>query len=159
MTTEVVALLDVSVLLALFDPSHVHHEIAHDWFEDQKPHGWASCPITENGFIRLATSPAFTNPPLRAADIVPKLNALRKSGHHHFWPDAPSLADDRIFNPAYIRGHQQLTDVYLLGVARAAGGALATFDRTIQLGAVKGATRAHLMVISAGPRESTSGDS
>lgn len=151
-------LLDVSVLLALFDPGHVHHELAHDWFEDHRREGWASCPITENGFIRLVTSPTFANPPHRAADIVPRLTALRRSGHHQFWPDSVSFTDEGVFNLAQIRGHKQLTDVYLLGLARSKGGALATFDRSIHLGAVKGATLANLQVISAAPEESMSED-
>ena len=151
-----VALLDVSVLVALFDPSHVHHEIAHDWFEDQRKEGWATCAITENGLVRILTSPAFTNPPHRPAHIVPMLGKLRAGGGHVYWPDAISLCDESVFDPAYIRGHKQITDVYLLGLAVSAGGALATFDRSIHLTAVKGATRDHLQVISAVPEGSTS---
>jgi hypothetical protein len=150
--------LDVNVLLALFDPGHVHHELAHDWFEDHRRAGWASCPITENGFVRLVTSPTFANPPHRAADIVPRLTALRRSGHHQFWGETVSLTDERVFNVAEVRGHKQLTDVYLLGLARSKGGALTTFDRSIHLGAVKGATKANLQVISAAREGSTTED-
>lgn len=146
-----IALLDVSVLVPLFDAGHQHHELAHDWFEDQRRRGWATCPITENGFVRLVTSPGFVNPPHRALDIVPKLAALRQSGGHEFWPATVSLTDGRIFNHALIRGHKQLTDVYLLGLAKVNGGALATFDRSVHLGAVIGATRRQLIVISADP--------
>lgn len=153
-----VALLDVSVLLPLFDPSHMHHDLAHDWFEDQQQQGWATCPITENGFVRLATSVAYSNPLLRPADIVARLITFRRTGRHEFWPASLSLTDERVFNAAHIRGHRQLTDVYLLGLAKSNGGALATFDQSIHLGAVKGATKANLMVISAAPAESTSGD-
>ncbi len=149
------ALLDVSVLIALFDPSHVHHEMAHDWFADQKADGWATCAITENGLVRILTSPTFTNPPHRAATIIPMLATLRASGGHVYWPDTISLCDEKVFDPAYIRGPKQVTDVYLLGLAVSAGGALATFDRSIHLGAVKGATRDHLLVISAVPEGST----
>ena len=150
-----VALLDVSVLVALFDPGHVHHEIAHDWFADQKKDGWATCAITENGLVRILTSPTFTNPPHRAATIVPMLANLRGSGGHVYWPGTISLCDDTIFDPAYIRGHKQVTDVYLLGLAVSARGTLATFDRSIHLSAVRGATRDHLQVISAVPEGST----
>jgi toxin-antitoxin system PIN domain toxin len=154
----VIALLDVSVLLPLFDATHQHHELAHDWFEDHRRHGWATCPITENGFVRLVTRPSFVNPPHRAVDVVPRLTALRKSGDHKFWPASLSLTDEGVFNLELIQGHKQLTDVYLLGLATANGGALATFDRSVHLRAVKGATKANLVVISVVPEESRSGD-
>ena len=71
-------------------------------------------------------------------------------GDHAFWPAPVSLRDEKIFNPSFIRGHRQLTDVYLLGLAVKTGGRLATFDRTIPLGAVIGARREALAVISPG---------
>ena len=151
-----VALLDVSVLVALFDPGHIHHEIAHDWLVDHRKQGWATCAITENGLVRILTSPTFTNPPHRPADIVPMLAKLRAASDHRYWPCAISLCDESVFDPAYIRGNKQVTDVYLLGLAVSAGGALATFDRSIHLAAVKGATRDHVQVISAVPEGSTS---
>jgi toxin-antitoxin system PIN domain toxin len=154
----VIALLDVSVLLPLFDATHQHHELAHDWFEDHRRHGWATCPITENGFVRLVTRPSFVNPPHRAVDVVPRLTALRKSGDHKFWPASLSLTDEGVFNLELIQGHKQLTDVYLLGLATANGGAFATFDRSVHLRAVKSATTANLIVISAAPEASRSGD-
>jgi toxin-antitoxin system PIN domain toxin len=143
-----VALLDVNVMVALFDPDHIHHDLAHDWFQHQRPHGWATCPLTENGLIRVLSNPAYTGAPLRAAAMLDRLRAFRASGQHRFWPDAISLADSTLFNSALMSGHRQLTDIYLLGLARYTGGALATFDRTIPLAAVKGATRAHLQVVA-----------
>jgi toxin-antitoxin system PIN domain toxin len=142
-----VALLDVNVLVALFDPDHIHHDLAHDWFHDQRPHGWATCPLTENGLIRVLSNPAYSGSPLRAAEMLDRLRAFRASGQHRFWPDAVSLADATLFNAARLTGYRQLTDIYLLGLARHAGGALATCDRTIPLAAVKGATRAHLQIV------------
>lgn len=142
-----VALLDVNVLVALFDSDHVHHELAHDWFADQRADGWATCPLTENGFIRVLTNPAYGTPAQRPDELVERLRAFRASGQHHFWTDAVSLTDQRLFKPAFLRGHRQVTDVYLLGLAKHSGGSLATFDRTIPLGAVAGATRSTLLVI------------
>ena len=144
-----VALLDVNLLVALFDPDHVHHELAHDWFSDQKEVGWATCPVTENGLLRVLTSPAYRSPANRPDDIVARLRAFRKSGGHEFWADAVSLADEKTFSATYLRGHRQVTDVYLLGLARSRGGLLATFDRSIPAAAVKGATKATLQVITA----------
>ncbi len=142
-----VALLDVNVLVALFDPDHVHHEAAHDWFADEGPGGWATCPVTENGFIRVITNPGYGLDGLRADTVAQRLRRFAASGHHHFWFDAVSLRDGAIFDLAAARGHRQLTDVYLLGLAAKMKGRLATFDRGIPLKAVVGARREHLAVI------------
>ena len=145
-----VALLDVNVLIALFDPDHVHHETAHDWFADHKDDGWATCPVTECGFTRVVTNPAYGSPPPRVRDIVDRFRTFQQIAGHRFWPDAVSLTDTSLFNPEFIRGHRQVTDVYLLGLAKRSGGRLATFDRTIPVAAVRGATRGTLAVIGAG---------
>ena len=146
-----VALLDVNVLVALFDPDHIHHDVAHDWFADHRKDGWAACPTTENGFLRVLTNPAYLTPAPRAKEVLERLQMFRQSGFHHFWPDSVSLAHPDVFNAAMIRGHRQVTDVYLLGVATTAGGCLATLDRSIPLSAVKGATRRSLAVITRSP--------
>jgi toxin-antitoxin system PIN domain toxin len=144
-----VALLDVNVLVALFDPDHVHHDLAHDWFGDHHQRGWATCPVTENGFVRVLANPAYGATVTRPKELVERLARFCSTRQHVFWTDAVSLADPQIFNPAMIRGHRQVTDVYLLGLARKMGGCLATFDRTIPLGAVIGATPSTLAVVSA----------
>jgi toxin-antitoxin system PIN domain toxin len=142
-----VALLDVNVLLALFDPDHIHHAIAHDYFVDQRDTGWATCPVTENGFIRLVSNPATGFPEQRAVEVVERLATFRRSGYHRFWQDEVSLCDTGLFNAALVRGHRQVTDIYLLGLATRHGGALATFDRSIPISAVVGATTDNLQVI------------
>lgn len=147
------ALLDVSVLVALFDPDHVHHEVAHDWFADHRASGWATCPLTEGGFIRVVSNPRYGATLTQPAALLERLRKLCESEHHTFWPASISLRDERVFNPSFIRGHRQLTDVYLLGLAVTMDGCLATFDRTIPLGAVAGATRNHLQVVSAAGQE------
>ena len=136
---SVVHLLDVNVLVALFDPDHVHHEIAHDWFADHREAGWATSPITENGFVRVLSNPAYGGEVTRAADVLDRLREFRASGHHHFWPDVVSLADQTLFRAGHLRGHRQLTDVYLLGLATRMKGRLATFDRSMPVDAVVGA--------------------
>jgi toxin-antitoxin system PIN domain toxin len=142
-----VALLDVNVLVALFDPDHVHHELAHDWFADHRRHGWATCPITENGLVRVLSNPTYAGSTLRPAVVTGALAQFCASGHHAFWPATLSLTDQRVFDLAFTSGHGQLTDVYLLGLARTMKGCLATFDRTIPVKAVVGATPAQLQVI------------
>ena len=142
-----VALLDVNLLLALFNPDHVHHEIAHDWFADDGGSGWATCAITENGFVRVVTSPAYAAAFTRPLDAIDRLRTFCGGDHHVFWERTVSLRDESLFNPAFVRGHRQVTDVYLLGLAVAMGGRLATLDQGIPLGAVIGATQETLTVI------------
>ena len=142
------ALLDVNVLLALFNPDHVHHEIAHDWFSDHRLEGWATCPLTENAFVRILSNPAVGTIVERTSVLLNRLGKFCASGHHLFWPDAISLRDHKIFNASFVAGPRQVTDIYLLGLAKKMGGSLATFDRTIPLGAVVGATRTTLIVIT-----------
>ncbi|MEO8678793.1 MAG: TA system VapC family ribonuclease toxin [Vicinamibacterales bacterium] len=143
-----VALLDVNVLVALFDPDHVHHEIAHDWFADRESDGWATCPITENGFVRVVANPAYGSG-VRSGALVENLRKFRgASSRHAFWPAAASLTDDTLFNTAMVSGYRQLTDIYLLGLAHKMGGCLATFDKTIPLKAVVGAKATTLELIA-----------
>lgn len=145
-----VGLLDVNVLIALFDPDHVHHEIAHDWFGDNRAAGWATCPLTEIGFLRVLSNPARGGEIRAVAELVARLRKFCASGQHHFWPDSISLHDERVFDASLVRGHKQLTDVYLLGLAVKRGGRLVTFDHSVPLGAVKGARRESLEVVSQG---------
>ena len=144
-----VSLLDVNVLVALFDPDHVHHDLAHDWFADHVQDGWATCPVTENGFVRVVSHPRFLATPLRSAVALDQLRKFCASGHHHFWADSVSLRDAALFDLSAAGGHRQITDVYLLGLATSMKGRLATFDRTIPLAAVKGAKTDHFAVIAA----------
>jgi len=143
-----VGLLDVNVLVALFDPDHVHHEIAHDWFADHREHGWATCPLTENGFVRIVSNPAYGFEGFRADAALTLLKTFIGTGGHAFWRDALSLTDERLFDLTLATGHRQLTDIYLLGLATAREGCLVTFDRSIPRAAVKGAGAEALCVIA-----------
>ena len=142
-----VALLDVNVLVALFHPDHVHHDLAHDWFADHRRDGWATCAVTENGFVRVSTQLAAGDAATRPARILEQLGTFCASGQHHFWSESVSIRDRKLFDSAFLSGHRQVTDMYLLGLARRMNGRLATFDRTIPLQAVRGATRASMQVI------------
>ena len=143
-------LLDVNVLLALSNPKHMHHELAHDWFADHHARGWATCAVTQNGFIRVLSNTAAGAGSFRPTEVVDLLRRFCSAKEHVFWPDSVSLTDGRLFNPSLIRGYRQVSDIYLLGLAKKMGGYLATFDRGIPLGAVIGATRDVIAVISAG---------
>jgi len=126
----------------------VHHEVAHDWFADAGRPGWATSSVTESGFIRVLSNPAYRGTVARAADLAGRLRRFCDSGGHVFWADEVSLLNGSLFDLSRIAGHRHLTDVYLLGLAHTRGGRLATFDRTIPLRAVKGATAASLEVIA-----------
>ena len=143
------ALLDVNLLIALFDPDHANHEAAHSWFARNRAHGWATCPITENAVVRILSNPGYKGAERRPAQIALQLDAFKKSGHHVFWPDQVSLIDRKIFRLEAIAGHQQTTDVYLLGLAKHENGRLATFDRSIPLKAVNGASDEHRTLVAA----------
>ncbi|OFW04823.1 MAG: hypothetical protein A3H96_10450 [Acidobacteria bacterium RIFCSPLOWO2_02_FULL_67_36] len=143
-----VALLDVNVLVALFDPDHVHHDVAHDWFADNHTAGWATCPLTENGFIRVVSNPAYGSLLTRPADLFARLREFCRRSDHRFWADAISLNDPAVVDPSFIATHRSITDVYLLALATKHRGHLATFDRGIPLNAVNGATKRHLTVIA-----------
>ena len=141
------SLLDVNVLVALFDPDHVHHELAHDWFAEDGRSSWATCPITENGFVRVLANPAYGAAVARVAELAGRLSRFCASGGHVFWEESVSLLDAKLFDWSAAVGHRQLTDIYLLALARARGGRLVTFDRSIPLRAVNGATAKHLVVV------------
>jgi toxin-antitoxin system PIN domain toxin len=143
-----VSLLDVNLLVALFDADHVHHDLAHDWFADHRDDGWATGPLTENGFVRIVSNPRFRPNPIRPAVALASLQKFCASGRHTFWSADVSLRDARLFNLAAGHSHQQLTDVYLLGLAKHMGGQLATLDRTIPLASVRGARRDTLALIA-----------
>lgn len=140
------ALLDVNVLIALFDADHSLHREAHAWFAANGKAGWASCPLTQNGCIRVMSQPRYANPiPVHA--VAERLRLAVTDRHHEFWTDDVSLLDDRAIDTARIHGPRQLTDIYLLALAVARGGRFVTFDRALPAGAVLNAQKKHLVVI------------
>lgn len=146
-----VALLDVNVLIALFDAEHIHHEVAHDWFSDSRAFGWATCPLTENGFVRVMSNPSATSYWERPAAARDRLARFCESGGHVFWPDSISYRDAQLFSGPLAMSFRHTTDVYLLALACHHGGCLVTFDKGIPLTAVNGARREHLVVLEPDP--------
>ena len=139
-------LLDVNVLIALIDPSHVGHDSAHRWFEAERETGWATCPITENGVIRIVGNPKYPNTPGSTAVVTKIVNRLHALPGHVFWPDDISLVDVDYVDTAQVLTSAQVTDTYLLALAVAHDGKLATFDRRLSVQAVKGGKAAlHLI--------------
>ena len=135
-----VYLLDVNVLLALTDPMHVHHEAAHRWFSASGGRDWATCPITENGFVRIASHPNYPNRPGQVGAVLEILAQVREAPGHHFWTDSISILDALVADSLIT--HAQITDVYLLALAVDHQGRVATLDRRIPADAVRGGPEA-----------------
>jgi toxin-antitoxin system PIN domain toxin len=140
------ALLDVNVLIALFDVDHALHRGAHDWFAQHGHLGWASCPITQNGCVRIMSHPSYPNA-FPVAAIVERLREASADPHHRFWPDDATLLDVDTVDARRLHGPRQVTDVYLLALAVAHAGRLVTFDASIVRNAVKRADAKHLVVL------------
>jgi len=139
------ALLDVNVLLALLDADHVDHAAARAWLERDIDSGWASCPITQNGFVRIVSQPRYPSP-VPPAEAIRRLELATHGPQHEFWPCDLSLLDRELVDSTRLHGPKQVTDVYLLALAVAKGGRFVTFDRTVPLAAAVGA-RSHQLVV------------
>jgi uncharacterized protein len=140
------ALLDVNVLIALLDSDHASHDSAINWFSKHAREGWASCPITQNGCIRIMANPAYPNPlPVQA--VIEHLAVACHHNIHEFWPDEVTLLDSDVVDSTRIHGPRQLTDIYLLALAVQHEGRLVTFDTGIPLAAVRRATTLNLLIL------------
>lgn len=134
------ALLDVNALIALVDSDHVGHDAIKKWFLKHHRSGWATCPLTENGMVRVLSQAAYPSGQRTAVEVIEILNALKKSfeNSHQFWADDISITDDSVFKGGLIAGTRQVTDVYLLGLAARQSGTLVSFDRSLAWQAVWG---------------------
>ena len=142
-----VALADVNVLIALFDPDHIHHEDAHRWLRSLGRMKWATCPLASNGCMRILSQSSYTGNPLTPLEVATVLHSLLDQPNHEFWPDSISILDETLFDLKHIESGKHLTDVYLLGLAVRREGHLVTFDRSIPWKAVVGAKASHLKVL------------
>ena len=139
-------LLDVNVLIALIDPAHIDHERAHGWFATTASQSWSTCPLTENGTLRILSSSRYPNSPRRPAVVADALKELQKIPGHVFWPDDISLFDPERLDLTRLMTTGQVTDSYLLALALAHDGKLATFDRRLIVNAVhNGAQGLHII--------------
>lgn len=141
------ALLDVNVLVALLDGSHLHHRAATEWLAAHARFGWASCPLTQNGCLRILSLPSYSNPQ-PAASVAQRLGQAVADASHAFWPDAFSLLEQGRLLWDRVLSSRQITDAYLLALATANAGRLVTFDRGIAIEAVHGAAKKNLLVLA-----------
>ncbi len=136
------------MLVAMLDDQHVHHAAARRWWDTHADQGWASCPLTENGAVRVMSStPYFRRLGKSAADVISLLAELVARTNHEFWPDDVSIRTRDVFPHNALLTSRQITDVYLLGLAAVHGGRLVTFDQGIDIGAVPRATVENLVAL------------
>ena len=140
------ALLDVNVLIALLDSDHTLHGTAMSWFAKHAREGWASCPITQNGCVRIMSNPSYPNAlPVQA--VMQRLTEACGEDVHEFWSDEVSLLDPDVVDSTRIHGPRQLTDIYLLALAVEHDGRFVTFDAGIPVAAARKATKHGLVVL------------
>ncbi|MEZ0365179.1 type II toxin-antitoxin system VapC family toxin [Mycobacterium sp. pUA109] len=139
------ALLDVNVLLALLDSDHVDHGRAREWISEEINQGWASCAITQNGFVRIISQSRYPSPvsPSQAIDMLARATQTR---HHEFWPCEVSILGANTIDRSRLHSSKQVTDAYLLALAVEKGGRFVSFDQSVALEAVVGAQQQHLVV-------------
>jgi hypothetical protein len=124
-------LLDVNVLVALAWPNHVHHAAALAWFDEVGRAGFATCPVTQSGFVRVSSNKRAipdARSPREAREILRRITALPG---HVFWPDDIEIASNQHIAWERLGSHAQVTDAHLLALAIRHGGRLATFDRVL----------------------------
>jgi toxin-antitoxin system PIN domain toxin len=140
------ALLDINVLIALLDRDHIEHERARAWIDMEVGSGWASCAITQNGFVRVISQPRYPSPvsPTEAIDL---LDRACTEPHHVFWSSDTSLLDASSIDRTRLHGPRQVTDAYLLALATHHGGRFVTFDQSVPVSAVHAATPANLVAL------------
>ena len=137
-------LLDVNVLIALGDPNHVHHHRVRKWFLSPARQAWATCPIVENGFVRIlgqTTYPGFSGGPEDARKV---LAAMKAGPGYQFWEDGLSLCDQNQL--PHLTNSKHLTDLYLLALAISRQGKLATLDQRIDPSLVPGGIQAYCLL-------------
>lgn len=126
------ALLDLNVLAALLWPAHEHHDAAHRWFRARRPAPWATTPLTQLGFVRLVSNPAFSREALSPAGAAALLAQNLATPAHRFWSDSLQVPAALRATEATLQGHQQVTDAYLLALAVRHHAIVATFDRGLR---------------------------
>lgn len=140
------ALLDVSVLIALLWPYHDAHEKVQGWFAQNARQGWATCPITEAGFVRIVSNPAFSRRPVSPQDALLVLRGSLEHRAHEFWSDDLRVSDALAQFGRRLLGHQQVTDAYLLALAIRKKGRFVTLDSSIRSLLSQDAAR-HILVL------------
>ena len=139
------SLLDVGALISLLDANHEHHAAVMGWF-NQNQNCWASCPITQNGYLRIVTQERYPNT-ISIDEAIRKLTQAVSTPDHKFLSDDISLLDQELVAHEHIQGNKQLTDIYLLALSTFHGVRFVTLDISVPRVAVPRATNASVHVI------------
>ena len=123
------------MLIALLDPLHIHEDTAHCWFDNHEKAGWATCPITQNGYVRIVSQVSYGSN-LSVAAAANLLRDLIARPSHEFWPDSESILDAASFDLSRLGSGRHVTDSYLLGLAKAHGGKFVTLDSRLSVAGV-----------------------
>lgn len=126
------ALLDINILTALLWPTHEHHDVAHRWFGARGAGPWATCALTQLGFVRIVSNPAFSRDALSPMEAIALLGENLAHPAHEFWTDSLQVPPAVKGMDIKLQGYKQLTDAYLLALAHRRKGVLATFDRGLR---------------------------
>jgi toxin-antitoxin system PIN domain toxin len=126
------ALLDINILTALLWPAHEHHDVAHRWFGGRAGTPWATCSLTQLGFVRIVSNPAFSRDALSPMEALALLGENLARPAHEFWSDSLQVPPAVKGMEARLQGHRQFADAYLLALAHGRKGVLATFDRGLR---------------------------
>ena len=132
--------------MALFDPGHQFHSLVSEWFDLNFEEGWLTCPLTQNGCVRVLSQPQYPRS-WRLVEVLTRVRTAISTPYHLFIADDISILDTTLVNTTNLTGHRQLTDVYLLALAVAHDARLVTLDTHIPLSAVRGATEENLVVL------------
>ena len=139
------SLLDVNVLVGMLDANHEHHAAVAGWL-GQNEDTWASCPITQNGYLRIVTQEGYANA-ISINEAVNKLGQAVSTASHEFLSDDISLLNEQLVAHEHIQGPKQLTDIYLLALSVSHGARFVTLDQGVSRITVPQATEASLHVI------------
>jgi len=124
-------LLDVNVLVALFWPPHEYHDLGRSWFRKYGRQGWATCPLTQAGFVRIVSNPAFSRDAFTVGEAIDLLQGNLEAPEHEFWTDDIPFAKAVLPFASRLFGHRQVTDAYLLGLALRHKAKLVTLDTSV----------------------------
>ncbi len=153
MTSESAALFDVNLLVALAWPNHVHHAVAHSWWQRRGEIPWASCPQTEFGFVRISSNRRVFPEAKSPGEAIRLLERIVALPGHAFWPDEVSVLSAEWIDRERLVGHRQVADAHLVALAICHGGRVATFDQGLREIVPKGADRDRLVeVLGPGPQ-------
>lgn len=137
-------LLDINVLIALADPLHSFHKVTKQWFHSQRGLSWATCPITENGFIRIVSQYAYQGNQLSPDSVRQTLDRMCSQPGHQFWPDDVSARETAKL--PHLPGPKNLTDLYLLALAVKHEGKFVSLDAGIDASLVPSGQNAFILI-------------